>query len=82
MLGGRGTCLPREFGLEHLDGDLALVLEVVREVHGRHTAGTEFAVDAVAVGQGGGGAGQGVAHLANPFTVATQTSLWKSLRVK
>ncbi len=51
MLGGRGTCLPREFGLEHLDGDLALVLEVVREVHGGHAAVPEFARDAIAVGQ-------------------------------
>jgi len=30
------------------------VLEVVREVDGGHTAGPEFTVDAVAIGEGGG----------------------------
>jgi hypothetical protein len=39
-----------EVGVQHLDGDIALVLEVVREVHGGHAASAEFALDAVAVG--------------------------------
>ena len=39
---------------DHLDRDIAIVLEIVREVHGGHAAGAEFAVEAVAVGQGGG----------------------------
>ena len=36
--------------MQHCDGDVALVLEIVREVHGGHAAGTEFTVNAVAVG--------------------------------
>ncbi len=42
-----------EFGLEHLDRDLALVLEVLGEVDGGHAALAELALDRVAVGQGG-----------------------------
>ena len=41
----------RELRLEHLERDVAIVLEVVREVHGRHAAGAELALDAVAVGE-------------------------------
>ena len=37
--------------MQDFDGHLAIVLVVVREVDGRHTAGTELALDAVAVGQ-------------------------------
>ncbi len=40
-----------ELGLEDLDGDLAVVLEVVGEVDGGHAAGPKLALDAVAVGQ-------------------------------
>ena len=43
-----------QVGVQHLDGDIALVLEIVREVHGGHAAGAEFAVEAVAIGQRGG----------------------------
>ena len=43
-----------EVGVQHLDGDVAIVLEVVREVDRRHPAGAEFALDAVAADQGGG----------------------------
>ncbi len=43
-----------EIGVQDLDGHVALVLEVVREVDGGHAAGAELALDAVAVGQGGG----------------------------
>ena len=35
-------------GLEHLERDLPLVLEVIREVHRSHPALTEFTLDAVA----------------------------------
>ena len=42
-----------ELGLEDLDGDLAVVLEVVGEIDRRHAALAELALDAVAVGQGG-----------------------------
>ena len=40
-------------GLEHLDGDLAVVLHVVGEVDGRHAALAELTLDLVGVGQGG-----------------------------
>ena len=43
-----------EVGMQHLDRDVAIVLEVVREVDGRHAAGAELALDAVAVGKRGG----------------------------
>jgi hypothetical protein len=39
--------------LEDLDGDLSLVPEVVRGVHGRHAALAELALDTIAVSQGG-----------------------------
>ena len=42
-----------EPGLQHFDGDITIVLDVVREIQGGHAAGTEFALDAIAVGQGG-----------------------------
>ncbi len=41
----------RELGAQHLDGDLAVVLEVVGEVDGGHAALAELALDRVAVGQ-------------------------------
>ena len=41
-LAGDRAC---EVGLEHLDGDVAIVLEVVREVDGRHAAAAELALD-------------------------------------
>ena len=51
-----------EFGVEDLDGDLAVVLEVVGEVDGGHAALAELALEAVAVGEGGGEAGDGIGH--------------------
>ena len=41
-----------QLGPQHLDGDLAAVLEVVREIDGGHAALAQLALDAVAVGQG------------------------------
>jgi hypothetical protein len=55
-----------ELGAQHLDGDLAVVLEVVGEVDGGHAAGTEFALEPVAVGEGRAQAFQ-VAHRAFPL---------------
>ena len=43
-----------QVGVQHLDGHITIVLEIVREVHGGHATGAEFAVDAVAVGQRSG----------------------------
>src|SRR2546422_3796586 len=46
-----------ELAPEHLDRHLAVVLPVLREVHGRHAAATELAVNGVTVrerrGEGG-----------------------------
>ena len=54
----------REVGAEHLDGDLALVAEVVGEVDRGHAALAELALDAVAVGENGAEALDGVGHAA------------------
>ena len=40
-----------EIRMQHLDGDVAIVLEIVREVDRRHAARAELALDAVAVGE-------------------------------
>ena len=44
----------RELGPQHLDGDLAVVLEVVREIDRGHAALPQLALDPVAVGEGVG----------------------------
>ena len=51
-----------ELGPEHLDGDPAVVLEVLRQVHGGHAARAELPLDPVAVGEGFGQAGERVRH--------------------
>ena len=51
-----------EFRIEHLDGDGAVVAEVVGEVVGGHAAGADLAVDAVAVGECRGQAVLGFTH--------------------
>jgi hypothetical protein len=51
-----------EIGPKHLDRDLAMVLEVLGEVDGGRAARAEFALEAVAVGQGRGQASRSVAH--------------------
>ena len=48
-----------QFRPQHLDGHAALVLQILREVDGGHAAGAEFALDAVAVSEGGGEVGEG-----------------------
>ncbi len=52
-----------ELGLEDLERHLALVLEVLGQVHRGHAALAQLALDAVAVGQGGGEAVQGVGQV-------------------
>ena len=42
-----------EIGVERFERDVAAVLDVVREVHRRHAASAELALDAVAVGERG-----------------------------
>ena len=39
--------------MQHLDRHIAIVLEVVREVHGGHAAGAEFPLERVAIGKSG-----------------------------
>ena len=52
----------RELRAQHLERDLAGVLEVVGEVDGGHAAGAEFREDLVAVGERGAEAVGGVGH--------------------
>ena len=47
-----GTERGRQVGAEHLDRDRAAVADVVREVHRRHAALSELALEHVAVTQG------------------------------
>jgi len=49
-----------EVRMQHLDGHITLVLEIVREVHGGHAALPKFTVSAVAVGKGGGETGDDI----------------------
>ena len=51
-----------ELGLEDLERDLAVVLEVLGEVDGGHAALAQLALDAVAVGEGGGEASRASAQ--------------------
>ncbi len=51
-----------EFGLQDLDRDLAVVLQVLGEVDRGHSARTEFALDAIAVGEGRRQAGCELGH--------------------
>ena len=52
----------RELLPQHLDGDLALVLQVFGKVDGRHATLPKLALEAVTVGEGGGEALEGGAH--------------------
>ncbi len=40
-----------EVGVKHLDGDVAVVLDVVREEHRRHSAGADLTADVVPSGE-------------------------------
>ena len=40
-----------EVGMQHLDGNVALMLEVVGQIHRGHAAGAEFTLDAISVGE-------------------------------
>ena len=48
--------------MQHSDGDIAIVLEIVREIHRGHAARAELAVEAIAVGQGASQARHDVSH--------------------
>ena len=47
-----------DLGLEHLDRDVAVVLEVVGEKHRRHAAFPEHAVERIPIGEGKAQPGQ------------------------
>ena len=47
-----GADVGGEMRMQDLDGDGAVVLEVVGEEDGRHAAAADFTLDAVAVGEG------------------------------
>ncbi len=51
-----------QLGPQHLDGDFAMVLQVLGEVDRRHTAATEFTLDRVAVGKRGLQSGEQVSQ--------------------
>jgi hypothetical protein len=58
-----GTNGRREVRSQDLDGDHALVAKVGRAIHHRHAAGSEWAFDAVSVGNSGRECpGDGVVH--------------------
>ena len=55
-----------EVGAQHLDGHLAVMLEILGEIDGGHAAGPEFALDGVAIREGGGEAACGVSGQSVP----------------
>ncbi len=50
----------RQLRTEHLDCHLAIVPEVIGQVHGRHATVPQLPLDPVAVGEGGGEGVEGV----------------------
>ena len=47
-----GPSVAAELGVEHLERDGPVVLQIVREIHRRHAATSELPLEAVAVGEG------------------------------
>ena len=68
-----------EIRVQHLDGDIAVVLEIVREVDSGHAASADVTLDAVPVPDRGR---ESFDHFFSPDTVATQMSACGSLSVK
>ena len=62
---------------QHLERDLAVVLQVVGEIHGRHAAGAELALEAVAAGEGGA---EAVGHDHAGARVWVIAGLWRERR--
>ena len=52
----------RQLGVQHLDGHLAVMADVLGDVHGRHAAGSHLALDDVSVGESGRHAVELVCH--------------------
>ena len=68
-----------EVGVEDLDGDGAVVPEVVRQVHPGHAASSQLSVEAVAAGEAGLECG-GEAGQATPFSIVVVTGDWRRVR--
>ena len=51
-----------ELRVQDLDGDVALMLQVDRAIHGCHSACPQLALDVVAVGKGSGEAREDISH--------------------
>src|SRR5688572_25178283 len=62
-----------ELGQQHLDGDVALVPHVVREMHGGHATRAEFPRDAVSVRDGAGESVDGPAGLGHAAALGGRT---------
>src|ERR1051325_8388799 len=69
-VGAQGRC---EIGVENLDGDVALVAKVLREVDRGHSARAELAVDGVSAGKGG-------VELVEGVHGAEKVSSWRRVR--
>ena len=61
-----------ELRVQHLDRHLAPVLQVLGEVDGGHAALAELALEAIALGEGGGEAVE-IGHLAWDSSLSTRT---------
>jgi hypothetical protein len=68
-----------ELGLQDLERDLALVLEVVGEVDGRHAALAELALDTVAAFEGRVQAGDRVAHQLGTRRFSSSKKFWTTI---
>jgi hypothetical protein len=66
--------LEGDLGAQHLERHLAVVLQVLGEVHGGHAALAQLALDAVAVRQGPGETISGLGHVPStpPFRSAVR----------
>ena len=62
-----------ELRLEDLDRHLAVVLEVLGQIHGGHAALAQLPLDAVAVGERGGESVKGCGHFAACLSFSSST---------
>ena len=72
----------RQLRPQHLDRDLAIVLEVLGEVHRRHAALAQLPLDAVAVGERGGKAVGLVDHYVRSESAVRSAIAWSSMDLK
>ena len=74
-LGAEHRC---EFGLQHLDRDLAVMLQVLGEIDRRHAPSPELALDAVAARQSGGESVWSAAHFLAPCAMRSRSVYFQS----